>query len=61
MGTNCLPLLVDLFLYSYEAECIQKLLHEKNKPLAVAFNSTFRYIDDQQLPVVLIFQFYIPQ
>jgi hypothetical protein len=22
------------------------LLHEKNKPLAVAFNSTFRYIDD---------------
>jgi hypothetical protein len=29
----------------YEAEFIQKLLHEKNKPLAVAFNSTFRYID----------------
>jgi hypothetical protein len=34
------------FLYSYEAEFIQKFLHEKNKPLAVAFNSTFRYIDD---------------
>ena len=46
MGTNCAPLLADLFLYSYEAEFIQKLLHEKNKPLAVAFNSTFRYIDD---------------
>jgi hypothetical protein len=46
MGTNCVPLLADLFLYSYEAEFIQKLLHEKNKPLAVAFNSTFRYIDD---------------
>jgi hypothetical protein len=28
MGTNCAPLLVDLFLYSYEAEFIQKLLHE---------------------------------
>jgi hypothetical protein len=46
MGTNCAPLLADLFLYSYEAEFIQELLHEKNKPLAVAFNPTFRYIDD---------------
>ena len=46
MGTNCAPLLADLFLYSYGVEFIQKLLHEKNKSLAVAFNSTFRYIDD---------------
>jgi hypothetical protein len=46
MGTNCALLLADLFLYSYEAEFIQKLLHEKKKYLAVAFNSTFRYIDD---------------
>jgi hypothetical protein len=46
MGTNCAPLLGDLFLYSYEAEFIQKLLHEKNKLLPVAFNSTFRYIND---------------
>jgi hypothetical protein len=34
------------FLYSYEAEFIQKLLHEKKKSLAVAFNSIFRCIDD---------------
>jgi hypothetical protein len=46
MGMNCAPFLEDLFLYSYEAEFIQKLLHEKKKSLAVAFNSTFRYIDD---------------
>jgi hypothetical protein len=46
MGTNYAPLLADLFLYSYEAEFIQNFLHEKKKPLAVAFNSTFRYIDD---------------
>jgi hypothetical protein len=47
MGINCAPLLVDLFLYSYEVEFIQNLLHEKKiKFLAVAFNSTFRYIDD---------------
>jgi hypothetical protein len=46
MGTNCAPLLADLFLYSYEAEFIQKLLHEKNKSFAVSFNLTFRYIDN---------------
>jgi hypothetical protein len=37
MGTNCAPLLVDLFLYSYEAAFIQKLIKEKRihklKPL----------------------------
>ena len=26
MGTNCAPLLADIFLYSYEAEFIQSLL-----------------------------------
>jgi hypothetical protein len=31
MGTNCAPLLADLFLYSYEAGFIQKLPHEKKK------------------------------
>lgn len=45
-GTNCAPLLADLFLFSYEAEFIQKLLQEKNKALDMAFNCTFRYIDD---------------
>jgi hypothetical protein len=46
MGINRAPLLADLFLYSYEAEFIQKLLYKKKMSLAVAFNSTFRYIDD---------------
>jgi hypothetical protein len=31
MDTNCAPLLADLFLYSYEAEFVQKLLHDNNK------------------------------
>jgi hypothetical protein len=26
MGTNCAPLLADLFLYSYESEFLQKLV-----------------------------------
>jgi hypothetical protein len=46
MDTNCAPLLADLFLYSYEAEFVQKLLRDNNKKLAVSFNHTFRYIDD---------------
>ena len=39
MGTNCAPLLPDLFLYSYESEFLQKLE-------ARAFNFTYRYIDN---------------
>ena len=47
MGTNCAPLLADLFLYSYEAEFLQNLLKDKKKKhLAKSFNFTFRYIDD---------------
>lgn len=34
-GTNCAPLLANLFLYSCVAEFIQKL-HKKKKSLAVA-------------------------
>ena len=39
MGTNCAPLLADIFLYSYEAEFIQSLLSAGKKRL-------YRYIDD---------------
>jgi hypothetical protein len=41
---DCTPLLTDLFLYSYDAEFIQKLIQEKNKSLA--FNSIFGFTDD---------------
>ena len=46
MGTNCAPLLADLVLYYYEADFMQELLRKKYKKLAISFNSTFRYIDD---------------
>jgi hypothetical protein len=46
MGTNCAPLLTDLFLYSYESEFLQKLLKDKKIHEARAFNFTYRYIDD---------------
>ena len=46
MGTNCAPLLADLFLYSYEAKFVQSLLKAGKKHLAPQFHFTYRYIDD---------------
>ena len=46
MGTNCSPLLADIFMYIYEAEFIKSLLSTDRKWLASQFNFTYRYIDD---------------
>ena len=46
MGTNCVPLLADLFLYSYENEFLDKLIKEGKRKLARKFNLSYRYIDD---------------
>ena len=46
MGTNCVHLLADLFLYSSEADFIQRLLKKNDKKLARSCNFTFRYIGD---------------
>ena len=46
MGTNCAPLLADIFLYSYEADFIQSLLSTGKKHLASRFNLTYWYIVD---------------
>ena len=46
MGTNCTPLLADLFLYSYGTDFLQELLKKNERKLARSFNFTFRYIDD---------------
>ena len=46
MGTNCAPLLADLFLYSYENEFLDKLIKEGKRKLARSFNLSYRYTDD---------------
>jgi hypothetical protein len=46
MGTNCAPLLADLFLYSCESDFLQNLVKDKKIHEARAFNFTYRYIDD---------------
>ena len=46
MGTNCAPLLADLFLYSYESELLDKLVKEGKRKLARKFNLSYHYTDD---------------
>ena len=46
MGTDCAPLLADLFLYSYENEVLDKLIKEGKRKLARRFNLSYSYIDD---------------
>ena len=46
MGKNCAPLLVDLFLYTFETYFIEGIVTKNEKKLALSFNFTFRYIDD---------------
>ena len=45
MGTDCAPLVADLFLFSFEFSFMKELICT-NLPLAGKFNKTFRYIDD---------------
>ena len=46
MGTNCAPLLAEIFLNSYEAELTQSLLSAGRKRFAFQFKFTNRYIND---------------
>jgi len=48
MGTNCVPFLVDLLLYSYETDFILLKKNEKKKPdpLVTQYNAKLRdYVD----------------
>ena len=45
MGTDCAPLLANMFLFYYEYKYIKELIRT-NLHLAMKFNYTFRYIDD---------------
>ena len=43
LGTDCAPLLADIFLYSYKAEFIQSLLSAGKNRLASQFNFAHPY------------------
>ena len=46
MGTNCAPLVADLFLFCYERDFTKSLSRENQADIIEAFNSTSRYLDD---------------
>ena len=46
IGTNCAPLIANLFLYCYERDFMSDLHKSKRHDLIDMFNDTSRYLDD---------------
>ena len=46
MGTNCAPLVADLFLFCYERDFMLSLSDNNQADIIEAFNATSRYLDD---------------
>ena len=45
MGTNCAPLVADLFLFCYERDFMLSLSDDNQSEVSEAFNSTSRYLN----------------
>ena len=46
MGTNCAPLVANLFLFCYEKDFMKDLSNDNQADIIKAFNSTSQYLDD---------------
>ena len=46
MGTDCAPLVADLFLFCYERNFMMSVSADKDAEIIEAFNLTSRYLDD---------------
>ena len=46
MGTNCSPLIANLFLFCYERDFMMYLSDDKQADIIDAFNTASRYLDD---------------
>ena len=46
MGTNCAPLIADLFLFCYERDFMLSLSDNYQTDIIETLNSTSRYLDD---------------
>ena len=44
-GTNCAPLVADLFLFRYDRDFMVSLSDDKEADVIDAFNTTSRYLD----------------
>ena len=50
MGTNCAPLVADLFLFCYERDFMLSLSDNNQTDIIEAFNSNSRYLDNIDNP-----------
>ena len=46
MGTNCAPLVADLFLFCYQRDFMMSLSNDRQADIIGAFNTSSRYLDD---------------
>ena len=46
MGTNCAPVLANLYLYRYEAAYFSRVYNEEGRAAAAEFRASFLLIDD---------------
>ena len=46
MGTNCAPLVADLYLFYFERDFMKDLSNDNQADIIKAFNSTSKYLDD---------------
>ena len=46
MGTDCAPMVADLFLFCYESDFMMSLSDDKQADVIGSFNTTSRYLDD---------------
>ena len=46
MGTNCAPLIADLFLFCYERDFMTSLSDDDQADIIEALNATSRYLND---------------
>ena len=53
MGTNCAPLVADLFLFCYERNFMASLSDDNQVDVIEAFKTTSRYLDELLSPLVM--------
>ena len=48
MGTNCAPVVADLFLFCYETDFMLSISDDYQSEVIKAFNSTSRYVNPEK-------------
>ena len=54
MGTNCAPLVADLYLFCYERDFMMSLSDDQQADVIDAFNTTSRYLEHILILIMFI-------